>query len=335
VPNHDVMVTVIVLCYNHEPYLRQALDSIVSQETNFPFEVIVHDDASTDRSADIIREYEARYPHLLRPICQTVNQYQQGIPIRRVHIDHLIRGKYVAICESDDYWCDSKKLQKQVDFLESHPEYAACTHNCIIVDENSRLQNRIMDIYRPYRAHRYNLRRFALGAAFPGQTATLLCRHTAYVFESKEQENAFWSLRIPTGDKRLFLKLLLWGDIHCMEEPMSAHRVVTQSGDSWSARNHGRNLSFSRHAAAVDMRRYAREKGLSYPNSYTVFHTGLACIGKYLIRPIGENKEVFHKMTAEHGGIFRTALYLLGMGILAIPNYFAHKREITRYDPEK
>lgn len=117
------LVTIRCLVYNHEPYLRQCLDGFVMQKTDFPFEAIVHDDASTDRSAEIIREYAEKYPDIIKPIFETENQYSKHDgSIRRIMNAHT-HGKYVAMCEGDDYWTDPLKLQKQVDFLELNSEY--------------------------------------------------------------------------------------------------------------------------------------------------------------------------------------------------------------------
>lgn len=133
-----IMVSVKCLAYNHEKYIRKTLEGFVSQQTNFRFEVIVHDDASTDNTAQIIREYAQKYPDIIRPIYQTVNQHQFG-NISRRFIDPLYRGKYVAYCEGDDYWTDPLKLQMQVDYMESHPDCAFTFHNATIVYEDDSL----------------------------------------------------------------------------------------------------------------------------------------------------------------------------------------------------
>lgn len=121
--DNQIVVSIQCLTYNHAPYIRQCLDGFVMQKTNFRFEAIVHDDASTDGTQDIIREYEKKYPDIIKPIYQKENQYSKGIP---GFITNLVsgkcKGKYIAICEGDDYWTDPYKLQKQVDYLESHPE---------------------------------------------------------------------------------------------------------------------------------------------------------------------------------------------------------------------
>ena len=120
------LVSVRCITYNHENYIAQALDGFLMQKTNFPFEVIVHDDASTDRTADIVREYEKKYPKIIKAIYQTENQYsKQDGSIGRI-MDAACKGKYIALCEGDDYWIDENKLQMQVDFLEKNPECGMC-----------------------------------------------------------------------------------------------------------------------------------------------------------------------------------------------------------------
>lgn len=131
------LVSVCCLVYNHEPYLRDCFEGFVKQQTTFPFEILVHDDASTDHSADIIREYTAKYPHLFKPIYQTENQYSKGIRVTNQYQYPRAQGKYIAICEGDDYWTDPNKLQMQVDFLEAHPDYSMCFHGANLKIEGS------------------------------------------------------------------------------------------------------------------------------------------------------------------------------------------------------
>ena len=121
-----IMVSIVTNTYNHENYIAQTLDSFVSQKTNFKFEILVHDDASTDSTANIIREYASKYPDLIKPILQTVNQYSQNVDITRNIQVKRAEGKYIALCEGDDYWCDDNKLQKQFDTMEAHPEIDIC-----------------------------------------------------------------------------------------------------------------------------------------------------------------------------------------------------------------
>lgn len=128
------LVSVCCLTYNHENYIRECLDSFIMQKTNFAFEVLIHDDASTDKTADIIREYEVKYPNIIKPIYQTENQYSKGVKPTFEFNFPRAQGKYIAMCEGDDYWTDPLKLQKQIDFLEAHPDYVLSCHNYKILD---------------------------------------------------------------------------------------------------------------------------------------------------------------------------------------------------------
>ena len=121
--NQEPLVSIICDTYNHEKYLKECLDGFVMQKTDFKFEVLIHDDASTDGTSSIIREYEKEYPDIINPIYQSENKYSKGISIWKTYQFPRIKGKYVALCEGDDYWIDPLKLQKQVDFLEAHLEY--------------------------------------------------------------------------------------------------------------------------------------------------------------------------------------------------------------------
>lgn len=120
------LVSIVCDTYNHAPYVRDALDGFLAQQTNFPFEIIVHDDASTDGTADVIREYEAAHPDLFRCIFRTENIYSRDPKILEHYVFPLARGKYIAICEGDDYWTNPRKLQTQIDYLEEHPECTLC-----------------------------------------------------------------------------------------------------------------------------------------------------------------------------------------------------------------
>lgn len=131
-----ILVSIKCLVYNHEPYLRQCLEGFVMQKTNFRFEAVVHDDASTDGSAAIIREYAEKYPDIIKPIYETENQYSKHDGSLRCIVNSACKGKYIALCEGDDYWIDPLKLQKQVDFLEAHPDYILCGTNGLVLWDN-------------------------------------------------------------------------------------------------------------------------------------------------------------------------------------------------------
>jgi len=135
----EPVVTICCITYQHAPFIRQALEGFLMQRTDFPFEVIVHDDASKDRTAEIVREMSEQDPRI-RPVLRETNIKSTGVPVFPI-LYGMARGKYIAVCEGDDYWTDPLKLQKQVDFLEAHPEYVVTYHDASIVDREGRLLN--------------------------------------------------------------------------------------------------------------------------------------------------------------------------------------------------
>jgi len=122
------LVSVACITYNQDAFIRQCLDGFICQKTSFPFEVIVHDDCSTDATAIILKEYVNKYPDLILPIYQTINQYSKGLNPFSEFVFPKCRGKFIAICEGDDFWTDPFKLQKQVDFLEANNDYGVVHH---------------------------------------------------------------------------------------------------------------------------------------------------------------------------------------------------------------
>ena len=144
----EPLVSICCITYNHKEYIRDALDGFLSQRTDFPYEILINDDASTDGTADIIREYEQKYPEKIRALLQTENQYSKGItnPSGAFNFPR-VRGSYVAMCEGDDYWTDPEKLQKQVDYMEAHPDCSLCFHSARIITVDGSLSDKRM---RPY-----------------------------------------------------------------------------------------------------------------------------------------------------------------------------------------
>lgn len=128
---HKPLVSIFSITYNHETYIRQCLEGFVSQETDFSFEVFIVDDASTDATSEIIREYQLKYPGIINPVFHKVNKFKNNLGEIVAHpVLKKMQGKYIAVCEGDDYWTDPLKLQKQVDFLEEHADCSLCYHPC-------------------------------------------------------------------------------------------------------------------------------------------------------------------------------------------------------------
>lgn len=124
----EIMVSVLVVAYNHEKTIARALNSILSQKTQYKYEIVIGEDASTDRTADIVREFANKYPDIIVPLIR-----EKNLGAQKNGIDTLrhCQGNYIAFCEGDDYWLVDDKLEKQVSFLETHEEYSSCTTKCL------------------------------------------------------------------------------------------------------------------------------------------------------------------------------------------------------------
>ncbi len=218
-----ILVAIHCLVYNHEPYLRDCFDGFVMQKTNFRFVAIVHDDCSTDHSASIIREYEEKYPDIFRPIYETENQYSKHDGslerIMNASID-ATGAKYVAMCEGDDYWTDPFKLQKQVDFLETHPDFSMCFHGATIKNETNTQVITTCD--------KIETKEYFTNDIFPGWVIP-----TASVVFQRAMIDTYPSLQheewMKYGDIVLFLKCTHTGQVWGMSEKMSVYRM-TENG---------------------------------------------------------------------------------------------------------
>lgn len=219
------LVAIHCLVYNHEPYLRDCLEGFVMQQTNFPFVAIVHDDASTDASAAIIREYELKYPNIIKPIYENENLYKKNKHLLRQIMNDAIDAtgaKYVAMCEGDDYWTDPLKLQKQVDILEADESLMLCCTNCSVVDNHSvEIQAVRGGVVKGDIAGRYNLRDFFRdNHQYPTLSVVYRRTHTQEIAEKyAHTRNAF------LGDWTLWICLMIYGDTYFLNEVTCAYRI--------------------------------------------------------------------------------------------------------------
>ncbi len=205
------LVTVRCITCNHVYFIKQCLDGIVMQQTNFRFEALIHDDASTDGTADIIREYANKYPDIIIPIIQVENQYSKRNGVITKVLNENTRGKYTALCEGDDFWTDPLKLQKQVDFLESHPEYSICFHNVDVIAE----EGLKTDLYNHLVERDYSIDEVLTVWTIP--TCSALIR--SEVFKCTPRHKNF-----VVGDNVVFTNCARYGKLYCMNQKMAVYR---------------------------------------------------------------------------------------------------------------
>lgn len=210
-----ILLSVVLLTYNHERYIEQCLESIVRQKTNFAYNIIIGDDASTDATQKIINEYAQQYPNII-PICR---KHNIGAVSNLVDLLKRTQAKYIAGCEGDDFWTDEFKLQKQVDFLENRAGYSAVSHDIIIVDENNEIVERELSWIAKEREFTWQDFR---GIYLPGHPVALVFRH---IFTGDIQADILKQMHEQIADRTLALLLSLKGNIYRLPDTMAAYRI--------------------------------------------------------------------------------------------------------------
>lgn len=282
------LVSISCITYNHEPYIAQTLDGFLMQKTDFPFEVLIHDDASTDRTADIIREYEKKFPNLIKPIYQKENQYSKGFTsVSATWNFPRAKGKYIALCEGDDYWIDENKLQMQVDFLEKNPEYGMCFHDAVVVNE---LENEVDSFSYHVIEKDYSATELFENWVVP--TASMLFKKEILCYKLADRKNFI------AGDIVLVEQACVYGKVHGFKKKMSVYRIQ-ENGLTWSKER--------------------REKTLRlHPNHYIALKKNFPLISKFVINKkisesylilaykIGTKKEKFFWLinSIRYGGLY-------------------------------
>ncbi len=216
------LVSVKCMTYNHENYISNALDGFIMQKTNFPFEILVHDDASTDKTAEIIKEYETKFPKIVKPIYEIENQYSKKNGSHHKKIDASIKGKYIAFCEGDDYWIDENKLQMQVDYLEKNNQIGLVyTYAKVYFQDKKRLAHN--KIGRPFISYADV---FVNGNCIPTLTACLKTSlYFKYLEELPTDEIKKWKM----GDLPLCLWFIKNSNILMIPKITSVYRVLKES----------------------------------------------------------------------------------------------------------
>lgn len=217
------VISILCITFNQRDYIRDALDSFLAQKINVPFEVLVNDDCSTDGTNKILLEYQQKHPDIFRIVLHETNQYSKGKSPMGEFLVPLARGSYIAMCEGDDYWTDSKKLARQLTVLESHPEYAACVHAHVNVQAETK--HAIATI-------RYRERDCLISAEDITTHSQCYATNSLFVRASAMRgyhESAFFRLKADGDHKMLEYFGLIAGGIFYINETMSAYRVLAKN----------------------------------------------------------------------------------------------------------
>lgn len=210
------LVSICCATYNHQAYIRDCLEGMLAQKADFAFEILVHDDASTDGTREIVAEYEARYPERIKGVYQQENQYSKGI---RAVVTHFLRplaqGEYIALCEGDDYWTDPHKLALQVAVMKRYPAVSLCFHAAAILRPDGKLRGR----YAPYRQSRVACMEDIIRRKIHFcPTASLLLRKADWL------DYPDFFIRCHVGDYPLMLYFATRGDVYYLHKKMAVYR---------------------------------------------------------------------------------------------------------------
>lgn len=220
------ILSVCIVTYGQEKYISQAIDSVLMQKTKYNFEILVAEDASPDNTREILKRYENDYPNRFKMLFLNENTYntKRNAFIR---LFEMALGKYIIVLEGDDYWVDENKIESQIEFLETHPDYIAVAHNCVMVDENSDI---IDERYPECKDEEYTIVHW-YNNILPGQTTTLMYKNPRYM----NVDFSLMSQGLVPADRLQYYILATHGRIFCMQKVMSAYRYVANSGNSYSA----------------------------------------------------------------------------------------------------
>jgi glycosyltransferase involved in cell wall biosynthesis len=222
--NNDLMVSVCCTTYNHKPFIAQTIESFLMQQTNFQFEIVVGDDCSTDGTSAVLETFREKYPTKIKVLSAPQNI---GAHRNMINTANSCKGKYLALCDGDDYWTDPYKLQKQVDFLEQNPEYIICCHYTRVIDTDNNtlyVEPKPVPLVHTY----YDL---LVGKQVETKTATVVYHNIAAVNQVFQMP---WFINCYAGDKllKLFATFNTGRKIYVIPEVMSCYR--NHAGGVWS-----------------------------------------------------------------------------------------------------
>lgn len=291
------LVSITLLTYNHENYIRQALDGIIRQKVNFRFEVLVGDDCSKDSTQEILTEYGKKYPEIFHMILRPKNI---GPTHNLYDLLKRCRGDYIAGLEGDDYWCEDDKLQKQVDFMNAHKEYIGCSHEVKMIDrwgqEIYRSGKYMEGCHWTYYQEIFTYKEYQK-FMLPGQGSTYLYRN---IFLNPQYDySIIETASHMVGDMTLMLILSAQGDWYYMQgEAMTCYRYINSvGGDSWASWINTNNTLYVDYLYRCNLESYAKKVlKVKLDLSRQKFELFDASIRRYSEKGLLEDRDIIEKI---------------------------------------
>lgn len=328
----DVKVSICCLTYNHEKYVRQMIESLVKQKTNFKYEILIHDDASTDNTQAIIKEYQTKYPDIIKPIYQKENQHSKGIRVSLTYQFPRISGEYVAFCEGDDFWCNDSRLQLQYDILEKNSDCSICTGMVNMVSEQGYNLDKLIpniDIAEGKYSPEQQIMWYTDSEPVLFQLSGIMVR-SEYVKKICENLPDFYQIA-KVGDRPLLLNMLTCGNLYHLNEIVSCYRWL--SIGSWTQRT-----LLNKERALLNAK-----NTIEYYKSFNLFTEGR--YDKYIYSYVLYNEFFYHFNSFEYRELLRKkyrkllknlnnkqkVLFCVGCVSTHIVRFY-YKRKETKYE---
>lgn len=326
---NNIMVSICCLAYNHEKYIKKTLDGFINQITNFKYEILIHDDCSTDNTVKIIEEYRQRYPDLIKPIYQTENQFSKGIRVSLTYQYPRAKGKYIALCEGDDYWTDCNKLQLQFDAMENNSDCTLCTHIVQHMDESGNCINKTQPIYEIKEGiilKKDFFNDIFLSEIMPFQTSSFFFKKVDVIKYNNTFLKEIEEIK-DFGDVPLSWYLLLNGNCYFIDKIMSNYRENSIS--SWS--NRLKNKSYLiKHCQDIIL----FLKKFNYFSKYKYDNSIGYLIKKYEFCILWVNEDFTKMLNSNYREIFKEYPIINRIKI-SIYGYFPFTRKIVNNIKEK
>ena len=290
---NNIMLSVNIITYNHELYVAEALEGVLMQKTNFFYDIVICDDFSTDSTRTILEQYQTAYPDII-----TLRFRGKNLGLKYNYFDNIkaCNGKYIAICEGDDYWTDPYKLQKQVDFMEAHPKYSMCFHEAIEMHQ-----------YKD-QPHRKNIFSVLEDREYLGEEilSNWIIATASVVFRNNVSFDFKYINEFLFYDIALFLRLCEYGNAYCLKRVMSVYRrhpnSITNSNLSYKAyikhlkflnlENHKRYNKIIKKAIAIEYLKRAKSE-FKKKSFFTL---------NYLIKSLSHDSSPFYSLLLNQVG---------------------------------
>ncbi len=308
-------VTVVILAYNHERYLEKAIKSVLMQKTDFEYDILIGNDCSKDNTEKIILDFQK---HSSKRIVMIKPHHNMGATKMLYTLLKKAKGEYIAQLEGDDFWNSEYKLQKQIDFLENHPEYSGVSSRCMVVDENDapiEMKNKDeINTFWNFDEEIYTFDDFQKGC-YPGHFNSMVYRNFYDYY--KEIPRLIYKVNNIIADRTIAMLISLSGNMYRFNERLSSYRFV-ENKDNYQSQTRKKNIRDQEYKYICELEKYAKEKN-SYADFYEIKKEKLICACAISVANINkENVNVVFKMLKASGKDFRCFLVCIKAIILKI-----------------